>query len=91
MTRCHHCNKKKKGPAYWRRGLCWRCFQDPEICAKYADKSKFGRRGQGSVNMTGKTPAEPTDAPPGSAAKQQVIAERISRGELMSHPEDAEY
>lgn len=41
--------------------------------------------------MTGKTPAEPTDAPPGSAAKQQVIAERISRGELMSHPEDAEY
>jgi hypothetical protein len=35
------------------------------------------------------TPAEPTDAMPGSKRKMQVMADRLERGELPHHPDDA--
>jgi hypothetical protein len=34
-------------------------------------------------------PAEPTDAPPGSAAKLLILADRAERGESLCHPKDA--
>ena len=34
-------------------------------------------------------PQTPTDAPPGSIAKVQLMIERLNRGESIFHPEDA--
>lgn len=39
-------------------------------------------------NPTGQRMPRPTDAPPGTEAKIQVLMERVERGEVLFHPRD---
>lgn len=84
-TLCRHC-----GGTWANRpkGLCWSCYRRPGVRQLYPPVSKFGRRYHDEP-AGGATPLCPTDAPPGSAEKVLVLAERAARGELLFHPLDA--
>jgi hypothetical protein len=51
--------------------------------------SSFGRRGEGNFYRDVPLAEEPTDAPPGSDAKIEVMAERVRLRVAVFHPEDA--
>ncbi len=92
--RCRHCNRDMKIVA---KQLCQTCYKNPAINSKYPKakrgphkqvcRERFGLRGEGLVS--GKIPKEPTEAPPGSKAKAEVMRLRVERGETPNHPEDA--
>lgn len=75
---CRHCNRPTI--SYRRRGLCWGCYQQPGIRARYFIVGKY--RGQS-------LPARPTEARPGTEAKVLVMIERARKRQQLFHPEDA--
>lgn len=84
-TRCRHCCKNK---ACRPQGLCWNCFYTPAVRALYPSTSKFARRGV-STDCGGYRLPEPTEALPGTAEKESVLASRAEAGLALFHPRDA--
>lgn len=91
--RCAHC---KKLPADRPRGLCWRCYYQPQIRAATQCMDAFWRNGvliklrRGVQQPRHVVPAAgPTDALPGSLEKVLVLKQRARRGEELWHPNDA--
>jgi hypothetical protein len=84
--RCRHCRRR---PMTRPRRLCWSCFYSPEIRDRYGPASKFGRRGEGNFNRDVPLADQPTEAPPGSAEKIEVMAERVKLRVAVFHPDDA--
>jgi hypothetical protein len=71
------------------RGLCWSCYYTPGVRDQYPSTSKYGRRGFGNFSGRGAMPTTPTDAPPGSEEKIQVLMERARLRQSLWHPQDA--
>jgi hypothetical protein len=90
-TRCRHCRRRKRCRP---RGLCFTCHRRPEVRAKYPVGSAAGanaiyaKRAEPDTNRQKPLPAEPTDAPPGSEEKMQVMRERLRAGFQLHHPGD---
>jgi hypothetical protein len=84
---CKHCHQKRVNRP---RGLCWSCYYAPGIKNLHPSTSKYGRRGEGRLNLQ-RLPCEPTDAAPGSPEKLEILAERARRNESLWHPMDARY
>lgn len=80
---CRHCNSE---PVTRPRGLGRKCYYTAGVKELYPSTSKYARRG---VGASGRLPARPTDAPPGSWAKVAVMAARAANGETVNHPGDA--
>jgi hypothetical protein len=80
---CRHCGKNY---ANRPRGLCWGCYYAPGVLNLYPSTSKYVGR---SVGASGKLMPAPTDAPPGSEAKLQVLIERAENNQALWHPLDA--
>src|SRR5262245_8619764 len=72
---CRHCRQVK---TIKRRGLCRRCFYDPAVRPLYQSLDPRGRR-YADAYRSAPLP-EPTDAPPGSAAKIEVMRQRAALG-----------
>ncbi len=85
---CRHCGRKAAGRP---RRLCWTCYRSLGIRSRYPTVSKFGRRGVLDFYGSGKPPAVPTRALPGSPEKVAVLEQRASRRETLWHPEDASF
>ena len=83
---CRHCHF---GPVSRPRGLCWHCYYSPGLRDLYPSTSKYGRKGIGNFCGNAPLPALPTDAPPGSAAKIEVLIERAEKHQTLWHPDDA--
>lgn len=87
--RCRHCRRKKANRS---RGLCWGCFYDPTIRAKYPPqgiRGEFGIRAhQGEAFYDTGRPI-PTWSPPGSDRKIEVMRKRAERRQDLFHPLDA--
>jgi hypothetical protein len=83
---CRHC-----GHTRWikYRGLCGRCYYDPDIRKQYGPVDARGRRNEDNFRH-GRPMPEPTDAPPGSMEKAAVIGRRSLLGQALWHPLDAE-
>lgn len=83
---CQHCRKYL---AHRPRGLCWSCYNKPDVRNLYPTDPVFGRRGHNHQKKhTHLTVDQPTSAPPGSAEKIAVLTERASRGMNLWHPLD---
>ena len=80
---CRHCGVK---PVSKGRGLCYRCGVTPAVLDLYPPVT-FPEVGVG--NHQRQSPAEPTDARPGSPEKLAVLIERAEREELLWHENDA--
>lgn len=83
---CCHCNKRRASRS---RGLCWLCYEDPEIRNLYQPISKFGVRGVMDRNGCRPQPLKATNALPGSLEKIAELEQRAKRGESLWHPQDA--
>lgn len=82
---CRHCLQRPCAP--YKRGLCRRCYRDPEIRALYP---RLHNRTYNHIPMPIlPLPDEPTLAWPGSRAKILVMIERMSTGRHPHHPHDA--
>ena len=86
LMTCRHC---LKAPVTRPRGLCWGCFYTPKVRRRYRSTSKFARRGYGNFYSDRPLPTCTTAAPPGSAEKIAVLAERARRKQSLWHPCDA--
>jgi hypothetical protein len=84
--RCPHCEKNYACPR--RRGLCQRCYGDPEVRALYPSRVPRGAGATPGPRPVA-PPDAPTDAPPGSEAKVLVLAGRAARRQGLWHPDDA--
>ena len=83
---CRHCQKVRSNRP---RGLCWSCYYTPGVREQYPSTSKYARRGVSDFNGQAHVAAKPTQAPPGSAEKVEVLAERARLGLSLWHPRDA--
>jgi hypothetical protein len=83
---CRHCQRVKSNRP---RGLCWSCYYTPGVRERFPSTSKFARRGVADFNGNTLLAAEPTAAPPGSAAKVAILEERARLGQSLWHPRDA--
>lgn len=87
---CLHC---KCRPGKRSRGLCKRCFNDPEVRAKYGPRSPRGRRMPALSRRAARgdppLPRKATEHLPGTAAKIKVLMERLANGYALWHPQDA--
>jgi|SRR6516162_557994 hypothetical protein len=84
--RCRHCGRVRVNRP---RGLCWSCYYTPGLREFYPSTSKFARRGISDFNGRGALPPEPTDAPPGSPEKVEILIQRARNGQSLWHPNDA--
>ena len=84
---CKNC--EERGGAQGR-GLCWKCFYNPEIRKRFPlNRSSTRRLGIGhGAESDYRTPSTPTDAFPGSEEKIAVLEKRLWSGEKLWHPED---
>lgn len=85
-AKCRHC---AVFVASRPRGLCWTCYADESVRACYPSTSKFGYRGLANFCGEARGPAVPTQALPGTPEKVAVMAQRVSLGQSLWHPEDA--
>jgi hypothetical protein len=83
-TRCKHC---KRSQAYARRGLCGRCYRNPEIRARYPRAQRCGYKGLGLGEQERPLPP-PTKAYPGTRAKVAVLIARAEQGLALWSPLD---
>lgn len=80
---CRHCGRSSGNRP---RGLCWLCYDDLTVRARYPAQQlpvgvpdSFGRF---------PLPPRPTEAPPGTKAKLEVLRQRAARRCQLWHPED---
>ena len=86
---CRHCKFRAAcSGRNVKRGLCWKCAQDPAIRVLYPSTSKYANKQFLNFYGSAPLPHDPTDAPPGSLAKMAVMQQRLERGELLCHPDD---
>lgn len=87
---CQHC--RRVGISIKCMRLCSRCYEDKGIRAKYNGTAIHGRpRPVGrSVGRCCLQPELPTNHPPGSRGKVDVLVERYARGLPLWHPLDAD-
>ena len=83
--KCRHCGHT---PANRPRRLCWTCFKNTAIRARYGHTSKYAKTGWADVPELPEPP-EPTDEPPGTEAKIRVMRKRASDGYGIFHESDA--
>lgn len=87
---CRHCGA---GTVCRPRGLCTPCYDDSDIREKYPTTgSKYGRRSDAAFVTTtaaASVPDRMTWAPPGTAHKIAVMAERVRLKKSPFHPDDA--
>ena len=83
---CRHCQHKK---ANRPRGLCFGCYYAPGVREQYQPTSPFAHRGVTDTYSTRPLPAQPTNAPAGSAEKINVLMERAAAQTALWHPADA--
>jgi hypothetical protein len=83
---CVHCGRV--GGMRKPRGLCWKCYDSPEIRAKYPPTAPQSNPNR-VVSPTPPLADNPTDAPPGSTEKVIVMEERVRNGRHIHHPGDA--
>jgi hypothetical protein len=81
---CRHC---AAAPATRPRGLCWGCYHDRGVRARYDSRAvvpavRDGFRGR-------PLPPDPTRARPGSPEKVAVLHRRALAGWQLFHPDDA--
>ena len=86
---CVHCSKRRWSGRVgrWKRGLCWRCYENKRIRKKYPMLPGSHPNQRGVVKAARK-PCVPTTAMPGSEEKIEVLAGRVARGESLFHPRD---
>lgn len=91
-TACRHCRTGR--PARHKRGLCQPCYHNPPVRALYPSTSKYATHTlttpeveREDVGLT--PPPAPTDHPPGSPGKVEVLAERFARRVSLWHADDA--
>jgi len=78
---CRNCGFR---PGNCPRGLCSACYYTPGIRNQYPTSTHFGaRRGLGLGNKLAFLRPEPTDHPPGSPGKVEVLAERVRLGQML--------
>ena len=83
-TSCRHCGLPGRRP----KGLCWKCFSDPQINEQYQSLSKYHPTAE--KDFAGPAPlGEPTDALPGTEEKMLAMEDRARRGLAIFHPADA--
>jgi hypothetical protein len=83
---CRGCGNPR---AKYPRGLCYRCYTTPAVRARHARvQAGTARLGAGLAAPAAGSEPEPTDAPPGSAAKVEALAERARLGQTLYHPKD---
>jgi hypothetical protein len=83
---CQHCRKK---PARRPRGLCWACFDNRAIRARFPlEDERYGRHGLGVRDRPSRPPAQPTEALPASEQKIRAMEVRAKNGEGLFHRED---
>jgi len=82
---CAHCGVRA---ATRPRRLCGRCYGDRRVRRQYGPAGPRGRRGFDAYGRR-PLPLAPTSAPPGSAAKVLILAERARRRQQLFHPGDA--
>src|SRR5438309_545760 len=83
---CKHCGACR---ANRPRGLCWTCYNVPEVRDSYGPLSKFGRRNSEDFNGAAPLPEMPTKAPPGSPEKVAILEQRAKLRQELWHPLDA--
>jgi hypothetical protein len=83
---CRHCQQER---ANRPRGLCARCYHQPELRERYVSLSKFARRGPGNFNGQPPLPPFPTTALPGTPEKLAVLQARAGSHQCLWHPDDA--
>ena len=83
---CRHCQLRLVSRP---RGLCWHCYYTDGVRDRYPSTSKYSRRGVGNFCGSAPLPPLPTDAPPGSLKKIEVMMQRAERRQTLWHPEDA--
>jgi hypothetical protein len=79
---CRHC---QKAPASRPRGLCWECYDRPDVREQYPMKFVAPRYCQKPKPL----PPEATDAQPGTPAKVEVLCHRFALRYDLWHPADA--
>lgn len=83
---CRHCQQRL---ATRPRGLCWPCYQSPDVRARYPSTSKFVRRGLGLTTGQVLPLPLPTKARPGSPEKVAILRQRAELRQELWHPDDA--
>lgn len=76
---CLHCEAYVGGRP---RGLCWKCYYDPEISRLYPSAN------QSVVVRCPRRLPEPTVAEPGTPEKITVLRQRVADREHLWHPAD---
>lgn len=84
LKTCRHCLAQA---AKAKRGLCYRCYSNPEVRDLYPPKVA----GCNVVRTAIVPAAYPTTAFPGTAAKIFVMAERAMRRQELFHPDDSTF
>ena len=80
---CRYCGKFQK--SLRPRGLCWTCYNTPEIKGLYP---KCGDNGTPD-RFHAPPPRKPTRARPGTEIKVRVLEWRARKGYALFHPADA--
>lgn len=84
---CRHCEKCKVNRP---RGLCWSCYYTPGVIELYPPTSKYANRGVGlGVNPVQLGESAPTEFPPGSRERIEVLAVRAALNAPIFHNLDA--
>lgn len=90
---CAHC--KRTVNRIRTRRLCHRCLMNPDIRLLYpavphaSYREGVGLERKGSKPL-GRSHGVPTQAPPGTSAKLQVMEERAELGLSLFHPRDSQ-
>lgn len=85
-TACRCCGVN---PANRPRGLCRACYDEPGLREQFPFTSKYAGRGMRDGNRGYRPPPFPTSAPPGTAAKVEILVERARLGVSLWHIGDA--
>lgn len=83
MKKCRHCGRKVNRP----KGLCWSCYYNPEISARYPSTSIYARRGVSDKHREG-LPCEPAPVYPGTSEKIALMEQRAAEGKQLFHELD---
>lgn len=82
---CRHCQAR---PANRPKGLCWRCWDSPDIRKRHPSTSPHARRSAAADMVVASLPPAPVAAAPGSEEKIRAMADRVERREATFHPDD---